>query len=161
MLTESGEVVAVEADAVWVETLRKSTCGSCAAQKGCGHGLLNRLGSGRRHYIRVLAGELDPGQCRVGDTVDFALPESVLLRGSVIVYLLPLMAMLAGALVASAVWSGSPDLAGPGGAAAGFALGFVAVRLHARRHADDPAMQPTLMARHRVSAAPVTAIEVS
>ncbi|TXS95510.1 SoxR reducing system RseC family protein [Parahaliea maris] len=161
MLLESGEVVAVEADAVWVETLRKSTCGTCSAQKGCGHGLLNRLGSGRRHYIRVLAGELDPGQCRVGDTVDFALPESVLLRGSLIVYLLPLLAMLAGALIASALWPGSPDLAGPGGAAAGFALGFMAVRLHARQHADDPDMQPTLVARHNAPAAHVAAIEVT
>ena len=44
MLIETGRVVAVEAneEALWVETIRQSTCGSCAANKGCGHGLLNR-----------------------------------------------------------------------------------------------------------------------
>ena len=44
MLLETGRVVAVDADSVWVETIRRTTCGSCAVQKGCGHGLLNQLG---------------------------------------------------------------------------------------------------------------------
>ncbi|WP_116365161.1 SoxR reducing system RseC family protein [Parahaliea mediterranea] len=159
MLTERGEVVAVEADAVWVETLRQSTCGSCAAQKGCGHGLLNRLGSGRRHYIRVLPGSIQPAACRVGDTVDIAIPETVILQGSLVVYLLPLLAMLAGAALAAGQWPAS-DLAALGGAAAGFALGVFGVRLHAVRHADDPALQPTLLGRTTAQPARVEALEL-
>jgi len=149
MLVESGEVVAVDADAVWVETLRRSTCGSCAAQKGCGHGLLNRLGSGRRHYIRALPGNIRPEQCRVGDVVEIALPESVILRGSLLVYLLPLLAMLAGAATAAALWPDLHDFGALAGATAGLATGLIAVRMHARRHRADPALQPTLMARRR------------
>ena len=159
MLTERGEVVAVEPDAVWVETLRQSTCGSCAAQKGCGHGLLNRLGSGRRHYIRVLPGSVQPGECRVGDSVEIALPESVILQGSLMVYLIPLLAMLAGAALAAGQWPAS-DLVALGGAAAGFALGLAGVRLHAARHADDPALQPTLISRSSVAPVRVEALEL-
>ena len=55
MLVETGRVVAVEEDSLWVETIRQSTCGSCAAQKGCGHGLLNRYADGKRGYIQHLA----------------------------------------------------------------------------------------------------------
>lgn len=159
MLLESGSVVAVEAEAVWVETLRQSTCGSCSAQKGCGHGLLNRIGSGRRHYIRVLPGAgLAPGECRVGDTVDIALPESVILRGSMLVYVVPMLAMLTGALAGSVLWPGGGDLTALAGAAAGLATGLGAVRLHAARHREDPALQPTLVARRPVS---VPAVELA
>jgi len=40
MLRESGRVVAIESDAVWVETIRSSLCGSCAAKAGCGQDYL-------------------------------------------------------------------------------------------------------------------------
>ncbi|MBN7798178.1 SoxR reducing system RseC family protein [Parahaliea mediterranea] len=152
MLVESGEVVAVEPGAVWVETLRRSTCNSCTAQKGCGHGLLNRVGAGRRHYIRVLPGRVQPAQCRVGDTVEIGLPETVILRGSLLVYLLPLLALLAGAALGGALWPQQQDLAALAGAGLGLFAGLLAVRLHAARHREDPALQPTLLSRRDTGA---------
>ena len=65
MLTETGRVVAVDGDRLWVETIRKSTCGSCAAQKGCGHGLLNRISDNQRGLIPVLRGSEEPANCRI------------------------------------------------------------------------------------------------
>ena len=53
MLLERGRVVAIEADAVWVETIRRSTCAGCSARSGCGHGVLARA-SGGRGLIRAL-----------------------------------------------------------------------------------------------------------
>jgi sigma-E factor negative regulatory protein RseC len=155
MLIESGEVVAVDSDAVWVETVGRSTCGKCVARKGCGHGLLGELGSGRRNYIRVLPGKVLPAQCRVGDRVDIALPEAAMLRGALLVYLVPVLLMLAGAAAAAACW---PDLADPAavaGAAAGLLLGLLAVRTHALWHQHDPALQPVLVARHRTDLQPL------
>ncbi|GIR82921.1 MAG: hypothetical protein CM15mP84_06690 [Cellvibrionales bacterium] len=35
-LTETGRVVAIESDAVWVEADRSSACGKCAARAGVG-----------------------------------------------------------------------------------------------------------------------------
>ena len=78
MLSETGRVVAVEADGLWVETIRRSSCGSCSARRGCGHGLLNRLGDGRNNLVRVLPGGLATEDFAVDDEVLIALPESVI-----------------------------------------------------------------------------------
>ena len=145
MLTETGRVVAVERDSVWVETIRQSTCGSCAVQKGCGHGLINQISDGSRSYIRVLPGKVSPQACAVDDQVKISIPEEVLLRGSLIVYMLPLLSMLAGAAATVGLLQGDQDLLALMGAALGFALGVGLVRWHAWQHRDDVSLQPTLL----------------
>ena len=145
MLVETGRVVAVDVDGLWVETIRQSTCGTCAAQKGCGHGLLNRYSDGKRGYIRVLPGPEGTDNCAVDDQVRISIPEEVILRGSLVVYMVPLFCMLGGASLAaywfSAVAESSPAI----GAVLGFCLGFTLVRWHAWRHRHDHSMQPTLL----------------
>lgn len=145
MMTETGRVVAVESDAIWVETIRQSTCGSCSAQKGCGHGLINSISDGNRSLIRVMAGKLPLDACAVDDQVRFSIPEEVILRGSMVVYIMPLVCMLLGALAAVNIFNGSQDLLAACGTVVGFAIGFLAVRLHAWRHRDDRTLQPTLI----------------
>jgi len=137
-------VVALEADGLWVETIRRSTCGSCSARKGCGHGLLNRLADGRRGYIRVLPGDQSIQGLKVNDQVIIGIPEAVILRGSFIAYVLPILAMLAGAVAAVAWLPGVGELAALPGAATGLLLGFLLVRWHGVRHRDDPGFQPVL-----------------
>jgi sigma-E factor negative regulatory protein RseC len=155
MLIETGRVVAVDRDAVWVETIRQSTCGSCAANKGCGHGLLNRIADGRTGYVRVLPGSACPDRCTVDDQVRIGIPEQVILRGSVVVYLLPLLLMLASAAAAVGLWPGLAEPAAVGGAVIGLLLGFALVRWHAWRHRDDPALQPVLLEVLSRTAVPV------
>lgn len=145
MMLESGRVVAVEADGLWVETIRQSTCGSCAAQKGCGHGILNRISDGKRGYVRVLSGSVDCSECVVDDQVSFSIPEEVIVRGSLIVYMLPLSCMLAGAAAAAFYLPGSEDLVALAGAIVGVLAGVAAVRWHAGRHSQDPGLQPSLV----------------
>ncbi len=145
MLLETGRVVAVEDDGVWVETIRQTTCGSCAAQKGCGHGLLNSMSAGHRSLIRALPGALKPADCRVDDEVRISIPEEVILRGSFIVYMVPLVIMLAGTIIGSSGLTTNTDVGAALGAALGFAVGVLLVRIHARRHRDDPSLQPTLV----------------
>ena len=144
MPTETGRIVAIDADSLWVETIRKSTCGSCSAQKGCGHGLLNRIRDGQRGLVRVLPGAYSLADCRIDDEVSISLPDEVVLRGSLIVYMLPLVTMLAGAVAGSRWLSWSQDLAAVAGAMAGFAVGLALVRWHAWRHRDDAGLQPVL-----------------
>tara|TARA_R110002072_G_scaffold43340_15_gene121833 strand:+ start:333 stop:809 length:477 start_codon:yes stop_codon:yes gene_type:complete len=155
MLTETGRVVGVEADALWVETIRRSTCGSCAAQKGCGHGLLNSISEGKRGYIRVLPGEHPVDHYQVDDQVLISIPEEVILRGSFIAYVLPLSGMLAGALGAVNWLPGNEDLLSVLGAIGGLLLGYSVVRWHGIRHRRDPAFQPVLL---RVIASPTDAV---
>ena len=99
MLQEQGVVVAVEPGAIWVETVRASTCGACKAKAGCGHHLINEQQSGQRARLRVPS--LDSHQ--VGDTVNVALPEGALMRGALWVYGLPLVLLFTGALLGSAL----------------------------------------------------------
>jgi len=145
MLIESGRVVALDKNGLWVETIRRSTCGSCAVQKGCGHGLMNRLGDGRRSYVRVLPGDIPLEHCAVDDEVEIGIPEDVLLRGSLLVYIMPLAVMLLGAACGSQVGTGDGDLMAAAGAVVGFCLGIGAVRSHAWLHRNDPRLQPTLV----------------
>lgn len=145
MLTESGRIVGLESDGVWVETIRRSTCGACAAQKGCGHGLLHRISEGKRGYIRVLPGAHPVDYYNIDDEVLISIPEEVILRGSFIAYVLPLAAMLIGALSAVHWFPGNQDLLAVCGAAVGLALGFALVRWHGARHRRDPDFQPVLL----------------
>jgi sigma-E factor negative regulatory protein RseC len=143
MLTETGRVVAVDEQGLWVETIRQSTCGSCAANKGCGHGLMNRISDSQRGLIRVLPGDCNIRDCNVDDEVRFGIPEDVILRGSVLVYVLPMLSLLAGAAVASQYARG--ELLVIAGAAMGLLVGFSLVRWHAWRHRHDPALHPVLL----------------
>ena len=152
MLTETARVVSVEKEALWVETIRRSTCGTCSVQKGCGHGLLNRIGDGRRNYVRVPGDGRDLSQYAVNDEVTITLPEETLLFGSFVVYVVPLLLLIGTAGLAAYLWPMAGDAAPVGGAIAGFALGLAIVRWHAWRHREDPAYQPSL--RGKVSANP-------
>jgi sigma-E factor negative regulatory protein RseC len=145
MLSETGRVVAVEADAIWVETIRQSTCGSCAANKGCGHSLLNRLGDGRRNYLQVPAGEFDIQRLAVDDEVRIAIPEEVFLRGSLIVYGTPLLGMLVMSALLAHWFEGTADLAAFSGAVLGFGIGVALVRWHAGQRHVGPQYQPRLL----------------
>ena len=144
MLTETGRVVALDADAIWVETIRLSTCGACAAQKACGHGLLNQASAGKRGYVRVLAGTQAIENYQINDQVLISIPEEIILRGSFIAYLLPVVLMLFGAAGSVKLFPGGADVLALLGAVAGLTLGLLLVRWHGHRHREDPRYQPTL-----------------
>ena len=138
-------MVAVETDSVWVETISRSTCGSCAAQAGCGHSLLNRIAAGRRNYIRAFSGPLAATDCSVDDHVRISIPEQVIIRGSLLVYMVPLILMLAGAALVSNLTATGADIMALVGAVLGFSVGVVLVRVHAWYHRSDKSLHPRLM----------------
>lgn len=90
MIEEQATVVAVDGELAWVETRRKSACDACSMNKGCGTGVLSRLFAGRVARMQVL----NPPGAQRGDQVLVGLDEAMLVRGSLAVYLLPLLAML-------------------------------------------------------------------
>ncbi|WP_339524939.1 SoxR reducing system RseC family protein [Pseudomonas sp. EA_35y_Pfl2_R111] len=140
MIEEQGRVVAVEPGAVWVETLRKSTCSSCSVKAGCGQSLLDQLGaSGRRGYIRALSSL----PLNVGDAVIIGVREDLLVRGSLLVYLLPLLGLFAAAVLAEQMGLGEPWVILS--ALLGFLFACCAVRWRSRLRAGDPALQPVVL----------------
>lgn len=142
MIEEQGRVVAVEPDSVWVETVRSTACDSCSANKGCGHAVLDRQQAGARARIRVLLdGKVTPA---LGDPVVIGIPEGALMRGALMVYLFPLLALFAGALVGSSWPVAGTDLSLAGGLA-GLLVGFLVNRWYSVSNARNPAVQPQLL----------------
>lgn len=156
MIEEHGRIVALEPGAVWVETLRQSACGSCAAQKGCGHSAIARM-SDKTMHVRAITRpkpsqdasippddtDVDAPHYQIGDEVIIGIPEDILLKSSFIAYLMPLLLALGFALAVQAVNPSDAWVAL--GGATGLSLGFLGVRLHARRVSHDARYHPQVL----------------
>ncbi len=145
MLTETGRVIAVEPGSLWVETIRRSTCGSCSAAQGCGHGILNRMYDGHRNLLKVSSSAFPDGRFQVDDEVSIAIPEDVIVGSSFVVYMVPLLStLLVAGLIAGLVPAAS-DAVTLLGAVVGFGLGVALVRLHAWARRNDSRLHPRLL----------------
>jgi sigma-E factor negative regulatory protein RseC len=147
MIEETARVVALEDDFAWVETQRKSTCGACAVNKGCGTAALAKVLGARRTRIKVL----NSPAAAVGDEVVIGLGEHAIVQGSLAMYAAPLAFMLAAALLDEGLSArlgmtateGLTILFGLGGLAGGFAW----LRHYAKKIAKDPRYQPVILRR--------------
>jgi sigma-E factor negative regulatory protein RseC len=147
MIEESGRVIRTSGDSAWVQTERRSSCGSCSARKGCGTGALAGLFGARLHEVEVH----NPIGARPGDEVIVGISESLLVRGSLALYLLPLLSLVAGALLGEGL---APQLGLRGGEApailggvAGLAGGLLWLRWRTRRWPGDPAHMAVILRR--------------
>lgn len=142
MLEEVGTVVRIEPDALWVETLQKSACGSCSAQKGCGQHALGKV-LATSSSIRVLLQGQPAESFHLNQDVVIGIPEDVVVRGALMVYLVPLFLMIVFA------WGGY-QLAPTDGFSAfcavlGLLLGGGIIHWHSRKTRNDPRLQPVLL----------------
>lgn len=142
MITETGRIVAIEPEGLWVETIQRSTCGSCAAEKGCGQSLMSRL-LGHTSYLWVLLEGRDAGRYQLGDEIQIGVPETVVVKGSLFVYLVPLIGMLAGAGGAQSIFQS--DAWSALGAVVGLVVGGLVVRWRAHQTRYDRRLQPVLL----------------
>lgn len=147
MLEEQGRVVAVEEGFAWVETQRRSACGACSVNKGCGTGVISKVVGQRANRVRAING-ID---ATVGDDVVIGLHDEALVRGSLAVYTVPLIAMLLMALLGErlgSVWqAGSGEGMSVLFGLTGLVLAFLWVRRFSRRIAHDSRYQPVIL-RH-------------
>lgn len=123
MITETGKVVALKGDGVWVQTIRASACQSCSARGGCGQKVLAAASGGRANQILVT----NSINASVGDEVTIGIDEQALLAASLLVYALPLILMVAASVLGHQL-SGGHDGAAMLAAVVGLALGFFAGR---------------------------------
>jgi sigma-E factor negative regulatory protein RseC len=120
---ELTQVVALHPDRVELAARDGGTCGSCAARAGCGHGLLDSLGRGRRRTF-MLPRTAVPADVHVGEALLLGVPEGAIARAAGLVYGLPLAGLVAGAVLAPG---------GDGTALLSAGLGLAAGWLLARR----------------------------
>lgn len=97
MIEETGTVVAIEGSYAVIETQARSACGHCSVGDSCGTSVLVSLFSKRRNRVR-LKNHLNLAE---GDMAVIGINESVLLSTAVLAYMLPLILMIAFAVIAS------------------------------------------------------------
>jgi sigma-E factor negative regulatory protein RseC len=121
MIEETARVIAIENNQLLLEAETRAACNACAARQGCGTSVLSKWVG--RKFTRFQAP--NTVNARVGDEVVVGLAEEAMLKGSVLVYLLPLLVMIGSALLADGLIStdtASRDLLVLVSAVAGFAL---------------------------------------
>lgn len=145
MIEQNATVLSVAGHRAVVSARGSSGCGACASGGGCGVGVLGRLFGGRSSELEAEA----PFPVEAGDEVVIGLREDALLRGSLWVYLVPLVAFILGAVVGQTV----ADNIGAGegfaiiGALAGGLAGARLAAAHARARRDDSLYRPVILRR--------------
>lgn len=147
MIEEQAVVVDIGEGYAWVETQRRSACSACATSEGCSTAMLAKAWGDRTARVRAIA----TLPLQVGDQVIVGLAEGALLSGSLLVYLLPLALLLAGALLGQAAFAGAGDEPVMLSGAVGLGLGFLVARNWSRRWQDDTRFQPVVLRRLAVA----------
>jgi sigma-E factor negative regulatory protein RseC len=149
MIEQVATVVAVEGDAAWVETYRRSACGACAMNKGCGAGLFAKAFGFDSPQLKVTRAE----GVDIGDRVVVGIDERALVRGSFAAYMMPLLFMMGFAIAGQALLPPGPvlgsDLAAILTGGVGLAAGLLWLKRHNRRIRHDSRYQPLIL--HKVA----------
>lgn len=90
------QVRAVQKDGIWVESQRHSACDSCSARSGCGQRSLAKLGKTVSLWLPMD----DTRAYQVGQSLMLELPSGGLAFSALLLYGLPLLALLLAVLLA-------------------------------------------------------------
>jgi sigma-E factor negative regulatory protein RseC len=101
MIEEQAQVIEVKGDQLVLQAQTQSACGSCSAKNGCGTSLLSKV-IGRKFTRFQVDNNVN---AMVGDTVVVGIPEEALLKGSLAMYILPIIGMLVFALLSDVILS--------------------------------------------------------
>ncbi|RUO55815.1 SoxR reducing system RseC family protein [Pseudidiomarina homiensis] len=124
MIREVAVVQAIENDHLEVSTELQTGCGGCAQQSTCGAGIISKAFSDRRATFRVARPD---GQFTVGETVELLMPEQALTQASLIIYGVPILTLLAVAIMTQGLLGLSEGVSIVT-ALVGFAASFVALK---------------------------------
>lgn len=145
MIEQTAVVIRTDGQYALVEAQRQSSCGSCNAKQGCGTGMLeNSLG---RRAMRMTA--LNQCDAHIGEEVVVAVPEKGFIKSAVFTYFLPLLLMLAGAVLAQQLDLSragvNEDFAALAGAVVGFVLALLLLRHYSKKIEKDPHLHPVII----------------
>jgi len=145
LIEEQARVLKAENGKVLVETQRTSACGHCAAKSGCGTHVLQKVLGKKRNLIYVNSNLA----VKEGDIVILGLHEEAFIRGSTLVYLLPLVGFilfgLFGEFLSAQLSMLNTDYLSVFTAFMGLALASVWIRYYSGSLINNPKYQPTLL----------------
>ncbi len=111
-------VVATKSAAAWVESDNQSACGGCSMAKGCGTKVISGYFSKDIGPLKMV-NDFDGV---VGDRIEVGIYNTTILKVSALIYLIPLVGLITGAILGDALGGG--DITSMAFGAIGFTLGF-------------------------------------
>jgi sigma-E factor negative regulatory protein RseC len=100
MIEEQVVISSMAQGGAWVEGIQQSACGSCSAKAGCGQHTMSQLGRKVTLWLPLEGAS----KVNVGQQVVVGLPEGAILRSTLVLYGMPLIALLFGAIIGHFVW---------------------------------------------------------
>jgi len=144
MIEEQAQVVEIRGAQLVLQAQTQSACGSCAASKGCGTSVLSKV-VGRKFTRFQAENSID---AEVGDMVVVGISEDALLKGSVVMYVIPILGMLVFALAADyflAALVEYRDLAIAVSGIMGLAFGSLLSKWYFQRQAGSQRFTPVVL----------------
>ena len=143
LITERARVLRVANGVAWVRCESQAGCARCAAGEGCGAGLFARLLGGRLQELPVRLSASAAREPVPGEWVLIGLSTSAVQNASFLMYGLPLVGLLVGAVLGSIAREN--DLAALLGVVIGLAGGLALARWCAGRVTDHGNLQPIIL----------------
>ena len=95
MITQPAKIIKETDTSYLVETLPKSACAKCDAGEGCGGGILAKAFSNKSYQLTLEKKFIQTkSKPQLDDFIQIGIPSSLIVRASIIMYLLPLLLML-------------------------------------------------------------------
>jgi len=147
MIEERARIISCSDDYAVVETQRKTSCGACSMNKACGTGVLAKVFKDKVAQLKVK----NTIQAKVGEEVIVGVEESAMLRGSFLVYMLPLLMLILFALlgeeIARQLLIGHVELVSISFALLGLFVALWWVRRHTSNNAGQNRYQAVILRR--------------
>lgn len=106
LIEETGTVIAVDGNHAWVETQVKTTCTSCKASDACPTSTVAKAFTPKPNHLLLEV----PCVLAVGQQVKIGISEKALVSASIMVYILPLIAMIVTATVLTTLFPNVHEL---------------------------------------------------
>ncbi len=144
MIEEQARVIDIDGDQLLLQAQTQSACGACAAKKGCGTAVLSKV-IGRKFTHFQAENSID---AKIGDTVIVGIAEDALLTGSAVIYIVPIFAMIALALMADFLFAfdlDQRDLYVAASAILGLALGSLFSKYYFQAQSSTQKYTPVVL----------------
>jgi sigma-E factor negative regulatory protein RseC len=144
MMEIEAVVVKIEHAVAYVQAERKSSCSGCS-ESNCGTSVLANF-FGQKPPLYRASNEVG---AKVGDRVIVGMNESSLFKGTLLLYLFPLLLLFVGAVAGSvlAVSAEAKDGYSVAGAAIGLAAGFLGLKFFSSKTGMGRQFQPVILSR--------------
>ncbi|QVL45307.1 MAG: SoxR reducing system RseC family protein [Methylophilaceae bacterium] len=130
-----------------IEVVRKTACGLCGQTQGCGNAFWGKLFAHKASSFKAQ----NTINAQVGQTVIVGIDESAVMKSALVLYLVPLVTMLFGAILAGQMVDG--DIGAIVGAVIGLIVGYFWIKAHIAGREYYQQHQPKILRLDRAGAA--------